>query len=324
MKAKVTGGLVRLREMLTLNVGYRLVSLLFALVLWIWVQSEQRVEDRVRAKVQWLLPDGLALVEPPIEQVTLTVEGVQALMRSLKQRNLYIEVDLSKAQEGDVSVDLSQRKIEGLPVQLNVLGVSPASLRVTLDRMFRRKVSVVASAVGTPPEGYRVASITVDPPRAEIEGPVSVLRGLENVPTEDIDLGGLREDGDFDVGLQLRKGLAPSAKSGRFTVHISIEAIANERVFAAVPVVIRQGDYAAAVASLAVTLSGPTDLIAKLNADEISVMVYLPEGYDDPLGVARRGKQSGPRFEVVHGGGSEIEVVRVEPDTIPIARRAAP
>lgn len=323
MKTRVRGSLANLQDTLTQNVGYRLVSLFIALLLWVWVQSEQRVEDRVRAKVRWVLPPGMALVEPPIEQATLTVEGVQALVRSLNQRDLVIEVDLSRAEEGDVAVDLSQRKVNELPAQLNVLAIAPAQLRVTLDRMFKRKVSIAAATVGVPPEGYRVAAVTVEPSRAEIEGPVSVLRGLEKISTEDVDLGGLREDGDFEVGLKLRNGLSATAKGARFTVHVDIEAVVDQRTFLAVPVVMRRGDYVPETTAVEVVLTGPTDVIATLQPDQLSVMVYLPDGFAEPTAVVRRGKTDGPHFEVMHGAGDEVTVLDVEPGTLTIRQREA-
>ncbi|MBM4390282.1 MAG: hypothetical protein FJ090_04100 [Deltaproteobacteria bacterium] len=310
-----------LRDGLTHNLGYRLVALVMTLVFWVWVQSEQRVETRARATVKWLLPEGLTLVEPPLESATLTVEGVQAIVRSLRQRELEIEVDLSKAREGDVAVDLAQKSIDGLPQQLHVVEVSPSQVRVTLDRVLRRKVSVSPNPVGKVADGYRVIEVSVSPQRGDLEGPVSILKNIDSVTTEEVDIGSLREDADFTVGLALRKGVALAGKGHAFTVHVDVEPIVTERRFEGVPVLVRDGAYVASTQSVAVQLAGPEEELAGIDAGVVSVMVYLPDGYGEAAGEARHGKGNGPRYEVVHGGSEAVKVQGTEPDRIAIVRK---
>lgn len=317
----MSGLLGSLRAAFTQNFGYKAVALLFALVFWIWVQSEQRVEDRVRATVEWRLPDGTALTEPPLEQVSLSVEGVQAFVRLLKQRDLKIVVDLEKAREGDVAVDLSQKPVEGLPTQVHVRSVSPAQLRVTLDRRLKRKVGVAAVTVGKVAEGYRVVSVKLSPERAEFEGAASVLRALDAVSTEDIDLGGLKEDVDLDIGLSLKKGITLAGTPPRFTAHIDVEPIITERTFAEVPVLVRDAGWTAGVERMSVALSGPAEALGGLGADEVSVMVYVPDDFAGNTGEARAGRTDGLRFEVVHGGGDAVEVESWTPAVIPVTRK---
>ncbi len=313
--------LAAFRDSITNNLGYRLVALFLALVLWVFVQSEQRVETRARAVVRWVLPEGMALVEPPVESVTLTVEGVQAIVRTLRQRELGIEIDLSKAREGDVAIDLAQKTIEGLPQQLHVLSVAPSQVRVTLDRVLRRKVGVSPNPVGKVADGYRVIDVSVSPQRGELVGPVSILKDVDSVTTEEVDVGGLREDADFTVGLALRKGIAVAGKGQAFTVHVDVEPIVTERRFEGVPVLVRDGAYVASTQSVAVQLAGPEEELSNIDAGVVSVMVYLPEGYADAAGEARHGKGNGPRYEVVHGGSEAVKVQGVEPDRIAIIRK---
>lgn len=316
--------LTTLKDALTRNFGYKSVALLFALVFWVWVQSEQRVEDRVRATVEWRLPDGTALTEPPLEQVSVSVEGVQAFVRLLHQRELRIVVDLGKAREGDVSVDLTQKQVEGLPEQVHVRSISPSQLRVTLDRQLKRKVAVAPVTVGAVAPGFRLASVKILPERAELIGAASVLRALDAVSTEDIDLDGLREDVDVDVGLALKKGVEPAGAGKRFTAHVDVEPIIAERTFAEVPVTVREPGWGTAVERVTVKLSGPEEAISGLQPEEVSVVVRVPEGYTGPGGEARAGRTEGLRFEVIQGGGDQVRVVDVSPATIPVTRKETP
>lgn len=310
------------RDLFTANLAYKALALAFALMMWIWVQSEQVVEDRARVRLDWRLPEGLMLVEPPLETATVTVEGVQAFVRGVRQKDLSILVDLSRAKEGEVSLDLSERAVAGMPTQVRVVSIAPSTLKVQLDRVLKRRVNVEAATQGEPAEGFRVAKVTVKPDRVELSGPSTVLRGLGAVSTDVVDVSGLREDAEFEVGLAVKRGQLTATRAERFAVAVQIEAIQKERVFEAVPVVLRDAEgYAVETPTARVTLAGPADRLAAVDADEVSVVVRIPEGWDAASGEARRGRAEGLVYEVVHAGGEAVSVVGVEPDRIVVQRK---
>jgi YbbR domain-containing protein len=309
------------RDALGANLGYKAVALFFATAFWVWVQSDLRITARARVALEWKVPEGMALVEPPLEQVSAEIEGVQAFVRALPQQSLRMVVDLERAREGDVSIDLTQHPVAGLPQQLTVLSLSPAQLRVTLDRLLKRRVTVMPATVGKVADGYRLAGISVIPERAEVSGAASVLRTMESVSTEEVDLGGLREDADVVVGLALRKGMAAVGRAASFTVHVDVEAIQTTRRFEGVPVLIRDARWSSPVSEVIVELAGPEETVAGLEPDQVSVMVNVPEGVDAGTVEARRGRARGARYEVVHGGGEQVQVEGVTPATIPLVRK---
>ncbi len=309
-------------EAFTNNLAYKALALAFALMMWIWVQSEQVVEDRARVRLDWRLPDGLVLVEPPLETATVTVEGVQAFVRAVRQKDLTILVDLTRAKEGEVSLDLSERAVTGIPSQVRVVSISPSALKVQLDRVLKRRVNVSADTRGEPAEGFRVASVSVEPARVELAGPSSVLRPLTEVYTDTVDLTGLREDAEFEVGLAVQKGQLAPTRAERLLVAVKVEAIVKERVFEAVPVLVRDADgYAAETPTVRVTLAGPIERLNAVNPDAVSVVVSVPEGWSGAGGAARRGRGEGLRYEVVQPAGDVLSVVDVSPERISILRK---
>lgn len=310
-----------LRTALTKNLSYKLVSLLVAVILWTWVQTEQLVEVRVRAAVQWMVPEGLALVETPIDAVSLTVSGAQAFVRSLQQQTLVIKVDLSKAHEGDVSVDLSQKPVDGLPPQVRVVNASPSQLRVTLGRLLRRKVPVTPFTVGKVAAGYRVATVVVEPSRAELSGADSALRGMEAIPTEDIDLADLRDDVEIETRLSLRKGIEQVGGVGRFVVRIDVEPILTERTFAAVPVLVRDAAWSTETATVSVLVNGPQALLDGMSDEGVSVMVHIQDPDAGATALIRYGRRTMNYLEVVGAAGEDVRVVSVTPDSVLVTRK---
>ncbi len=313
--------LTALRAALTKNLPYKLVSLLVAVVLWMWVQTEQQVEVRVRAAVEWVVPEGLALVEMPIEGVSLTVSGAQAFVRSLQQQNLSIKVDLSKAHEGAVSVNLSEKPVDRLPPQVRVVSTSPSQLRVTLGRLLRRKVPVTPFTVGKVAAGYRVAKVVVEPARAELSGVDSVLRGMDSIPTEDIDLTDLRDDVEIEARLSLGKGVEQVGGAGRFVVRIAVEPILTERTFAAVPVLVRDAAWSTETSSVSVLVNGPQALLDGMNDDSVSVMVHVLEPNLGATALVRYGRKTLNYLEVVGASGEDVKVVSVTPDSVLVTRK---
>lgn len=310
------------RDLFTSNLAYKGLALIFALLIWVWVQSEQVVEDRVRVRLEWKLPDGLMLVEPPLETATVTVEGVQAFVRAVRQTDLSILVDVSRAKEGEVSLDLSERAVTGMPPQVRVVSVSPSTLKVQLDRVLKRRVNVVAATRGEPAEGFRLRSVVVQPDRVELAGPSSVLRGLTEVATDAVDVSGLREDAEFQVGLAIKKGQLAPTQAARFAVEVKIEAIVEERAFDAVPVLLRDGEgFGTNTPNVRVRLAGPVERLNTIDADEVSVVVHVPDGWSAATGEARRGRGEGLRYEVVQPGGEAVSVVDVVPERILVERR---
>jgi YbbR domain-containing protein len=301
-----------LRALLTTNISYKALALLVALILWVTVQSEQVVEDRARVRLEWALPEGLTLVEPPLETATATVEGVQAFLRGVRQKDLSIQIDLSKAREGEVNLDLSERVVTGIPPQVRVVSVSPGTLKVQLDRVLKRRVSVAAATTGEPARGFRVKKIAVNPARVELSGPSSVLRSIDEVPTDTVDISGLRESAELSVGLGVKKGQLTPTTPGSFVVAVEIEAIIEERMFEAVPVVIDgAGVLAEGSRRSRLVLSGSVEALDGLDKGELQVVVHVPAGTALPTDV-RRGPE-GLRWEVVQPEGSALEIVDASP-----------
>jgi YbbR domain-containing protein len=307
-----------LREAVLGNAAYKGVALAFALMAWIWVQSEQVVEERAKVRLDWSLPEGLVPVEPPLETAMLTVEGVQAFVRSVRQKELSIEIDISRQKEGEVIVDLSERPIQGLPAQVRVAQISPTQLKVRLDRVQKRRVPVVPTTDGVVADGFRLVGVTVKPERVELTGPSSVLRALEDIPTDTIDVSGLREDVEFDVGLAIKKGQIAVTGAGTVSVSVDVEAAVSERTLERVPVAVPDERFDARVPTVSVTLRGPVAAIEAADPQDVAVIVAVPESYDAAEAAARP-TGDGPRYTVIHP--DDTEVVEVKPATIPLVRK---
>ena len=278
---------------------------------WAWVQSEERVEERLKVPVTWKLPEGLTLLEAPLESAFVTVEGVQASVRALRAAKLAITIDLSAATEGEAQVELSDRSIENLPAQVRVKDIQPGTLKVMLDRITSRRVRVTAATRGEPAAGYKLVSVKVEPERVDLVGPGSVLQTLSEVKTDAVDVTGLRDDAEFEVGLALKKDQLRPEKTNHIKVKVRIAAMVKERKVEAVPLTVDTPGWKSAVTTLTVTLNGPVDVVEKIDPARLSARIIVPEG-TEPGAEASWGPAQGLRLEV--SGVDGIDITAVEPN----------
>ncbi len=314
------------RAILFDNWPYKAITLCFAVLTWAWVQSEQVVEERVRVRLEWTMPDGLVAVETRLETATVTVAGVQALMRNIGPGDLVMPIDLSGASEGDATIDLAERAIQGLPTELRVVSIAPSTLRVQLDRVLKRRLKVAAVVKGEAADGFAVREIDLSPDHVELSGPASLLRPMTELQTEEIDVTGLREDADLEVSLALSKSSPIRVlKPGPLTASVKIASTVRERLFPDVPVVVRGDRYQTTTTLQNVTIEGPEALVGALRADALSVIVYAPDDFAAPEGDAHLGTAdaAGLRFEVL-GVTAPLRVSQVEPETLHLIQRVAP
>ncbi|HND29651.1 MAG TPA: CdaR family protein [Myxococcota bacterium] len=305
-----------LRAAFTQNLGYKLASGVFALGIWIWVQNEQVITDRTRVHLEWQLPEGLVATEPLLEQVALTTEGVQALVRATRSQDLRITLDLRRAKIGDVTVDLADQIITGLPTGLRVVSLSPSTLRVQLDRILKKKVAVRIAETGDIANGYRLQGLKVQPNNIELIGPSSLLRSVSEVSTDPVDLSGLRDDMSLDVALDLKPGIR-SAAARTVQVKVDVEELRDVRVLEAVPVLLQDGGrYVAGISSVRLKIEGPTALLAELDVDKVVVRVVVPADYDGRTGEVARGTE-GLHYTVELPDSDRYEV-EVDPPRIPL------
>jgi YbbR domain-containing protein len=74
---------------------------------------------------------------------------------------------------------------------VEVVQITPSSLRITFDKRATRQVEVRPRVVGNFPPGFRIGRVTVEPQQMEIVGAESRLRDIESATTDPIDASGV-------------------------------------------------------------------------------------------------------------------------------------
>lgn len=173
------------------NAGYKLLALLAAILLWGVTHGESSTEQGFDIPVVPIgVPANLVITEQSSDAVNIRVRGSHAAVRGLSAGDLEYSVDLAGAHPGKMSYDVDPDANLRLPRGTQVVSRSPSTIDFVLERKATKSVRVRADIDGQPADGYKVADVSVDPPRVRITGARGEILRLGEVLTETVDISG--------------------------------------------------------------------------------------------------------------------------------------
>jgi YbbR domain-containing protein len=152
--------------------------------------------------------------------------------------------------------------VDNLGNELRPVNVNPKTVRVqitVLSNAQSKSLPVKPNVTGTPPSGYELGPVTVDPPTVTVRGDPQALSPLTKADTEPIPVGTSTGTISADVKLALPPGVVGIDVT---TVHVTVEIrpVTGTRTFEAALVLAgRQSgyEYALSTGSVQVVLGGP-------------------------------------------------------------------
>ncbi|MFB3816584.1 MAG: YbbR-like domain-containing protein [Candidatus Methylomirabilales bacterium] len=180
-----------MRAWLSHNLGWKLLSLLLAFLLWALVVGEQKVDVIMTAPLELQVPEHLALVTELPESLEIHLRGPRTLVTTLNRRDVVPSILPSRLTEGENIIQLWRDSVK-VPRGIEVMGVSPGRVRLVLERVVQRQVEVQPRLEGKPAEGFVVRGVTASPAQVQVSGPASEMRRLTRVSTLPVSLEGKR------------------------------------------------------------------------------------------------------------------------------------
>ena len=254
----------------------KVVSISLAVGIWAWLQSGQVVEQRARATVRYLWPEGLVRVGEAPDSLSVTLTGPQGRLRALQGRELLVDVDLRASKEGPVTVDFGDRPLEGLPEGVSVVQRTPASLDLLLDRARERKVRIRPTLIGEPAEGWQRGEVRVEPATTVIRGPQSLVREITEADTDIIDLSGVTATRTYTVPLDFRDSSVRADALSQVQVTVEVTPIIGDRTWEAVPVTLAARGWQVSPETVRLRIVGPIKRLQSIRTEDLQVSVRLP------------------------------------------------
>lgn len=187
--------------------NFRTMIYAFVLALAVWVlavSNEDPAEIRdfpTYVRIEFIGQDpGLVITEQGVLQVQVSLQAPSSVWDQLESDDESIRavVDLSSLTEGEHTLDI-QVQVDYSPVR--VVSITPATIKINLESLATRTMTVDLLFVGEPAIGYIAGEFTLEPIEVTISGPESDVQKVANVQAQ-LSLEELRQDVNTLLPLQ--------------------------------------------------------------------------------------------------------------------------
>ncbi|MBI4011268.1 MAG: hypothetical protein HY359_03085 [Candidatus Rokubacteria bacterium] len=111
----------------------KLLSLTFAVALWVFVVAEDKTQAVYTVPLDVAdLPPGMEVTALGVEAVVVRVQGLRHVLERLDERELRAQLSLRHARTGDVVARIRPGDVT-VPRGVEVLRVTPAQVRATVE-----------------------------------------------------------------------------------------------------------------------------------------------------------------------------------------------
>lgn len=265
-----------LRKVFLEDWGIKLLALFITLALWLGVTGLSTPTSKRFSSVPLNLDisSSAQIVNSPPQEVTIEVSGDKRKIDQINRVALSASIDLTQMKPGEWVISLSP-DIVSVPLErgLTLVDVAPGRIPVNIEAVEEKEIVVMGETVGNVAAGYEVYSSSALPARIRVRGPASVVRVLEYLQTDRIDISGRKDS--FTARQVAVSSPNPQAAVLNTVVDVLFK-IGERRIQRAftVPVTGEPGKIAS------FTLYGPKTLMQKVKTDDLKVVMELDDNGD--------------------------------------------
>ena len=185
-----------LRKLFLEDWGLKLLALAITVALWLAVTGQNKpITLRVSGvQLNFLQPEGLEISNDPPGTLDVILTGSKDKLDRIGPRDLIANVDLSDQKAGERVIKLTLDRVRvDLQEDVKIQGFHPATVPIRLEPVVEVPVEVEVKFEGKLPEGYEVASVSVNPAKIRLRGPADRINALRKAITETVWLDGRKE-----------------------------------------------------------------------------------------------------------------------------------
>ncbi|CEM61978.1 YbbR-like domain-containing protein [Treponema phagedenis] len=122
--------------------------------------------------------------------IKVSLSGESESIGPIRETDIIASIDISNYKnEGEFKIPIDIQ-LQGTASNIKPLEVSaePANIFLKLEYDIERKVPIVLSIKGSPPDGYQISESNISPEFITVKGPSSTVHAYENLNTEEINV----------------------------------------------------------------------------------------------------------------------------------------
>jgi len=273
------------RDYVLENPGLKVLALLITGVLWLSVASRpvsQIALNGVPIEI-YNLNESPNLTVSKYDTLIARVflEGPREVLDSMRAGQFSVTADMWGIEPGVRVISL---KVEPgrLPASVRVKEIEPRTIRVTVERVVEKEVTIVPRWEGKPPAGYEVIDWQIIPFNVKIGGAESQMGELTEVSTETVRLTDRIAPFNAQVAIDIGSpSLSISEDSGRkVMLNVNIGEVRKERIIDNVPLVLSDASARlhAAPKFVKVTVYGAGSVLDSMTASDVIANIDYKSG----------------------------------------------
>lgn len=266
------------RAALTRDLTAKLGAGVLAIMLWLMVVSQTSAELQLEVMIDYVnVPAELALAEGTQDVVKVRVKGSNQAVSALNAATIpHLQIDISGKRLGASSEQLTTGQFDAVFQRGITVQGDPPPLNIVLEPRREAQVPVKVLPLGLPAEGYVVGELRSIPATVRIAGPESLIRSLQNVPTEGISVEGVSENLTRTVAVRPdnRRLLLLDTASVVVTVQITPEMI--NKTLTDVPVTLRNAPATGVRVNpdrVTIEVRGPRDIVDGMGPTSVTCYI---------------------------------------------------
>lgn len=214
-----------MKQLLLQNIGWKLLSLLIAVGLWVAVAREPELATSLSVPVEFKnMPEDLDFNSAVPDHVQLELRGQSGRLSRGNLSDVAVVLDLADAHAGERTYTVRDNSLN-LPSGVSFYRAIPSQLTLRFERVISRDAGVKPLFENIP-AGYHVQSADVQPGKVRIRGPEQRVRNMQQVPTDPIDLSGVV--GPKEIHTHINVGDPQVRLESQVVINIKI-LVANDR-----------------------------------------------------------------------------------------------
>jgi YbbR domain-containing protein len=193
----------RFFDIISVNIGTKIISVVIAVLLWGVVLGSRNVEATKDVSLEVITPPELVVSNELPDKISFRLTGPKAFLRAVLDRHEDpIRVNLVGAKAGVVTYRFFSDNIR-VPIGVKVTGINPTAMIIKLEAVKKKEVPVRAEISGIPPEGYKLTQVRIRPETVRIRGAQSHVDSVAELQTAPIDVSELRQSTTKEAAFDL-------------------------------------------------------------------------------------------------------------------------
>jgi YbbR domain-containing protein len=216
-----------MKRLFTQNLGWKFLSLLIAVALWLAIAREPEVATSISVPVEFRnMREDLDIAGELPDRVRLELRGPSGRLTRDNLASVAAVLDLSDADSGERTYNIRGRNLN-LPPGVAFYRAVPSQINLHFEQLTTRTETVMPVFVNRP-SSYRIVSQQVNPPKVRIRGSEDRVQAINQIKTDPIDLSSVAGEKVFHTHVnvgdpQVRLVDAPP----EITVRVKLQKMLN-------------------------------------------------------------------------------------------------